>query len=406
MNFGNFRAMANSSKVPFPEKLYCDSSSGDLIGSYLLVDSRSRDFSKLLVSHEAVSPYVYLNANRTHSNLLVYCEGTPDLIPADMWRAVITEALSRQPDASRVLSIRGKEVEAAAVQICAEIKNAAMSACRDLVGWIIFTERNGVWGITARCVRSLDPDTPTTIPSSPLGSTGRFSKLVADYSNVWEVRGRDSTSSVLPWLKYGGLDTRWINLLSQVGCFDTNETKPVSVMLRPITTPTKEILPTVDESTISAGSMSTMITPPGSPQDSGGKCYGTLTQIVAEKKFRWDVCEKIYQMADDISSPMFRYKDVEYFVNVSGLYESRSSSSPYLKVSLKRTSNTCENVKFAVTVQAGGCIPPLSSGWKWLGPEGVFEVLFDRNRVVSTEAGHPVTDLQITLEFDNPEYSF
>ena len=401
MNFGNFRAMANSSKVPFPEKLYCDSSSGDLIGSYLLVDSRSRDFSKLLVSHEAVSPYVYLNANRTHSNLLVYCEGTPDLIPADMWTAVITDALSRNPQATLTASMRGEEAEEAAVQICADIKKAAMSACRDLVGWIIFTERGAGWGITARCVRSLDPDTPSTIPPSPLGSTGRFAKLVADYSNVWEVRSRQSSpSSILPWINRGGLDVRWINLLSQVGCFDSNETKPVSVVLRAITTPTKETLPTVDESTISASSLSTMVSPPSSPRDSTRSC-GNMTQV-AENSFRWDVCEKIYQRVE-VASPKFRYKDDEYFVKVSGLYET-GYVEPYWKVSLVRLHSRYDNyhVKFSVMVEVGGLTPPLSSGWKRMGPEGVFEVLFDRKRVmdaVATVGGF--TDMKITLEFDN-----
>ena len=393
MRFENFRAMASSLKMPFPEKLYCDSSSGDLIGSYLLVDSRSRDFSKLLVSHDAVSAYVYLNANRTHSNLLVYCEGTPDLIPADMWRSVITEALSRNPEATLAASMDAERTEETAAQICADIKKVAMSACRDLVGWIIFTERGGVWGTTARCVRSLDPDTPTTISASPLGSTGRFAKLASDYSNVWEVRGRPSSvSTIPPWVSRGGLDSRWINLLSQVGCFDTNETKPVSIVLRPITSPTKEILPTVDESAISAGSLSTMITPPGSPRVMD-RCSGHVGQIAANK-FRWEdiVCEdKIYHVIETVS-PKFRYKDEEYLVNVSG-YNS------FLRVSLVRLDPAeIENVKFSFTLEAPG-MHPLSSGWKNMGPEGTFEVLFDRNRVIDA-SGVVIPDMKITLEFD------
>ena len=396
MKFGNFRAMAHSSKMPFPEKLYCDSSSGDLIGSYLLVDSRSRDFSKLLVSHEAVSPYVYLNANRTHSNLLVYCEGTPDLIPADMWRSVITEALSRNPRAALAASMQGEGSEDAAVQICADIKRVAMSACRDLVGWIIFTERGGMWGITARCVRNVDPDTPTTVSASPLGSTGRFSKLTSECSNVWEVRSKSSSPTILPWMmNRGGLDARWLNLISQVGCFDTNDTNqnPVSVVLRPITTPSKDstILPTVDESTISSSSLSTMVSPPGSPVVTSPSC-GFITQV-AENKFCWEiskyVCEEFYERI----SPTFQYKDEEYLVRVS------APSPLFLKVSLVRCKNEgskkCD-VKFSVMVEAGSGMPPLSSGWKRMGPEGIFEVLFDRSRRMPSG-----DDVRITLAFDN-----
>lgn len=380
MTFEKFQAMACSSKVPFPEKLYCDSSSGDLIGSYIMVDSRSRDFSELLVSQEAVSPYVYLNANRTHSNLLVYCEGTPELIPAETWRSVITEALSRNPHATLTASMLGAECSQSAEMICSDMKKIAMKVARDLAGWIIFTERGGVWTISARCVRHVDPETPTTVSASPMGSTGRYSKWTSDCSNQWEIRGRISTQSILPWIDHAGMDTRWRSLLSQMGCFDSGESKPVSVVLRPvISTPTKGTLPTVDESSISG--VSTMASPPSSPHQAP-TYSGNVTQE-SVNLFCWNVactnnvCDK---KSTTLTSPKFRYNDAEYIATLSGWHQTLAAEEyqPFMKVSLVRIveeERKSDAVLFSVTVD--GCT---SSGLKRMGPEGIFEVVFDRSR--------------------------
>ena len=370
MNSGNFRAM-NAIKMPIPDKLYCESSSGDLVGTYSLIDSRSRDFSELLVSHGAVSPYVYLSANQTHTNLLVYCESTPDLIPADKWRSVLSEAVSRNPHATLAASMQGECRGDAAIGICADIMKVAMSACKDLVGWVIFTERTGEWTISARCVRCIEPETPTTISASPLGSTGRYAKLTSDCSNVWEVRSSWSSSSILPWLSTDGLDPRWSSLLSQEGCFDTSETKPVSVVLRPLTSST---LPTVDESSISTASLSTMVSPPTSPY-TRPRCVGVIF-CPSSTEFCWDLGGPQIAL-DSIESPKFQYKDEEYRLRVSGIQD-----EPFTSVSLIMSEGKKFDVKFSIKIDCGAGWPQISSGWKRMAPDGIFKVLFDRKRMV------------------------
>jgi hypothetical protein len=376
--------------MSFPDKLYCESSSDDLVGPYSLIDSRSRDFSEILVSHEAMSPYVYLNANHTHTNLLVYCEGTPDLIPADKWRSVISEAISRNPRASLSASMHGEDSDDAVTRISSDIKKVAMNACKDLVGWVIFTEKSGLWMITARCVRCIDPDTPTTISASPLGSTGRYARLTSDCSNVWEVRSKRTSESIIPWIKKNDLDSRWFALLSQPGCFECSETKPVSVVLRPITSSPKEILPTVDESTISTASLSTMITPPVSPYRSPPYC-GSITNPKSDE-FCWEIEGSRQEDSQPIESPKFQYRDQEYRLRVTGLH---SSHEPFVSVSLMILEGKKFDVKFSVKIDCGGDSPPISSGWKRMGPEGIFKVLFDRNRVTVAAS------YKIGVVFDN-----
>jgi hypothetical protein len=198
----------------FPDVLECSSGDSVLRGQYkLLSSSVMSSYLNFVVEPANKLMYVYSRTG-TKSVYLVYCEGVPELLPADIWETVVAEALSRHAEANMAIAVRGAMSIDVCRKVCADLQQIALEVSQELVGWLIVSAGSSHMVPLARCIQRLPED--QFLLKNAFGSV--------EITNApWEVRDSSANIEFVPeWLNKG-LDAKWIALLTQTGLFKKDE---------------------------------------------------------------------------------------------------------------------------------------------------------------------------------------
>jgi hypothetical protein len=382
----------------FPDLLECTSLDPVLRGQYkLLPSSGSNSHLSFVQQPSNHLLYVYTRVG-TKSVYLVYCEGVPELLPADIWETVIADALSRNAAANMSVAMRESVSDVVCKEVCREIMRIATEVSKELVGWLIVSAGTSHMVPLARCIQRLpDPGfTESFTQSNPVGISSAF----------WEVRDAARGKRTAPEWISSGLDAGWVALVTQTGLFQKEEKfnlRPVSQGCAPVTKP----VPLSAVRRMASSRMPTVFEAPAELTGRQGIIRSAgVVEHVGPQRFVWNLIgsssalDKITRDAHGLESVAFATEDGQRFTidllpfNESGL----------VAVTLHRQikgSVSCESVSFKITLGGG------QSGVKVMSSEkNEFTIVLDPRAVFGTnkapskiERAVMLAVLSLTVEF-------
>lgn len=275
------------SSFRFPDEIDCSAKDARISGRYRFTTSAGRLPLSLVNSVDSKVTLIYEKMN-SKGVYMVYCEGTPELLPGDIWETVVGDALSRHAHANMSAAVSGVISQEVLGNVCQDIMQVATEVSKELVGWFIIECVNDVLVPLARCVQRIDIGVSSEEKSE--SSTSPPNRI-----SSWEVRTKDCPES--PGWLVRGLSPSWSTLVVQPGCFEKESTLLVKCVVSPIKRPTSaRSLQTVHESSdmssISAGTESTMASPPSSPISLKIIVpFCGAVEETSDKVFRWDLAQ-------------------------------------------------------------------------------------------------------------------
>jgi hypothetical protein len=341
-----------------PESIECTGAFGSvqqpLIGSYWLsgLDGQKR---VNLTTTPSGKTYIFEKDGAPADVILVYCEGVPELLPADIWETVIADALAGNAEANMVAAASAGELsDLVAEKICSDIRSIACEVSHELVGWIIVTYSNGALTPLARCTQRFD---------SPVSVGAGFP--VFDSSVSWETRHRPSDRSGLPDWFSSHLSPSWLNLVTQSGCF----TKTSSFSAKPAT----------------SSFLSPRTPPIFTPPATGRLPVVTIPssgaiETIEEFKINWKLNENDLNMKLPetfcIESPKFSIDGIgEFMIQFTPIDLFNNSMINLNLIKIENSKNA--EIKFKISIENSA-----NSGLKKIDPvDDQFEVLIDPRKV-------------------------
>lgn len=388
----------------FPDVLECSSGDSVLRGQYKLLPSTAMgSYLSFVVEPANKLMYAYSRTG-TKSVYLVYCEGVPELLPAEIWETVIAEALSRHAEANMAIAVKEAMSIDVCRKVCSEIKQIAVEVSKELVGWLIVSAGSSHMVPLARCIQRIPEDQfllknafgPVEITNAP-----------------WEVRDPNTSKEFVPeWLSKG-LDAKWIALVTQTGVFKKDESfnlrpaaqPPVLTQPIPLSTVKRQTsaqrMPTVFETPLDCfSSAQTLITPAAG-----------IVDHVGPGRYVWNLVgssaalDKLIREFHGMNSVPFATEQGQRFiieilpVNESGLI------TITLRRHLLTSLPSSEPVRFRMNLGSG------QSGIKVLSEDSSdFTVVLDPRAVFGTAVYPSRTDritllkrLSLIIEFVSPK---
>ena len=138
----------------FPVLLECISSDDRYKGQYHLIPENPLLVNCFSAKPSSRSLLIYQKAG-VENMFLGYCEGVPELLPADIWQTVVAESLSRHAEANMSAAVATDVSPVVAMNVCEEMIRIALEVSKELVGWLLFTVDKEAMTPVARCVQRI-----------------------------------------------------------------------------------------------------------------------------------------------------------------------------------------------------------------------------------------------------------
>lgn len=201
---------AARSSFTIPRQIFCRSGTNTTSGHYAVVEGVSRGSeSKLpqLIAAGATERGVLYQKSSNPCIYLVYCEGTPELLPGDIWETVLAESLAANAEANMSAAVSETPAGEVSGAVCSYIMKVAMEVSRELAGWIVLVQNTDCLVPLARCIQRVPENCSVPMQSVFLTEPN------------WEVHSPTVNESGPPeWLK-AGLPSAWRSLVFQTGQF-------------------------------------------------------------------------------------------------------------------------------------------------------------------------------------------